>query len=141
MLQLSAAECQRLLSSHVESAVAVIRELGVRLREAEARIRDLKAESAERRLAHALLRLAQQEHGTPPTLTLTRQDLAELAGTTIGTASRMVSVWRRQGIIAAGRERFTILHPASLRAIADATGAATTWRDSGAELAPPGNHR
>jgi len=140
MLQLPAAEFQGLLSSHVEFAVAVIRELGVRLREAEARIRDLQAESAERRLAHALLRLAQQEHGVPPTLTLTRQDLAELAGTTIGTASRMVSVWRRQGIIAAGRERITILHPAALRAIADATGA-TTGRDGGAEQAPPGNPR
>lgn len=120
VLQLPAAEFQQLLSNHVEFAVAVIHELGLRLREAEARIRDLQAESAERRLAHALLRLAQkQEYSALPTLTLTRQDLAELAGTTIGTASRMVSAWRQQGIITAGRERLTIRRPDALRAIAE----------------------
>ena len=120
VLQLPAAEFKGLLSSHVEFAVAVIHELGLRLREAEARIRDLQAESAECRLAHALLRLAQkQDQGAPPTVTLTRQDLAELAGTTIGTASRALTMWRHQGIIAAGRERVTILRLDTLLAIAD----------------------
>jgi len=120
VLQLPAAEFQHLLSSHVEFAVAVIHELGLRLREAEARIRDLQAESAECRLAHAVLRLAQkQERGGPPTLTLTRQDLAELSGTTVATASRTVRAWHNQGLVDAGRERVTILRPNALRAIAE----------------------
>jgi CRP-like cAMP-binding protein len=142
VLQLPAAEFKDLLSSHVEFAFAVIHELGLRLREAESRIRDLQAESAECRLAHALLRLAQkQQVGGPATVTLTRQDLAELAGTTISTASRMVSLWRQQGIIAAGRERLTILRPDALLAIAEATAEPTTRLKSGIEPAPPDNRR
>ncbi|MBI2911285.1 MAG: winged helix-turn-helix domain-containing protein, partial [Chloroflexi bacterium] len=52
-------------------------------------------------------------------LPLSRQDLAELSGTTLSTASRTLSGWARQGLVAAGRERVTILQPGALAAIAE----------------------
>jgi CRP-like cAMP-binding protein len=39
---------------------------------------------------------------------VTRQDLADLAGTTLYTASRVVSSWDHQGLILAGRKQITI---------------------------------
>jgi CRP-like cAMP-binding protein len=124
VLQLPAEAFTALLRAQPELALAVIRELGARLREAEARIRDLQSERVERRLARALLRLAGKvgepgDRGIEVGVPLTRQDLAELAGTTLSTASRTISAWDQRGIIAAGRERVTILRPHDLVAIAD----------------------
>jgi CRP-like cAMP-binding protein len=124
VLQLPADAFTTLLREQPDFALAVIRELGTRLREAEARIRDLQSERVERRLARALLRLASKagvpsDRGIEVGVPLTRQDLAELAGTTLSTASRTLAAWDQQGIIAAGRERVTIRRPHALVAIAE----------------------
>jgi CRP/FNR family transcriptional regulator, nitrogen oxide reductase regulator len=124
VLRLPAEQFTTLIREQPDFAMAVVAELGRRLREAEARIRDLQSERVERRLARALLRLANKtgtrhadgiELGVP----LTRQDLAELAGTTLSTASRTLSAWDQQGIVASARERVTILRPHALVAIAE----------------------
>jgi CRP/FNR family transcriptional regulator, nitrogen oxide reductase regulator len=127
VLQLPASEFRALLAGQVESSLAVIHELGLRLREAEARIRDLQAEHVERRLARALVRLAAQQGHAPIAavglvVRLTRQDLAAVAGTTLSTASRTLSAWDQQGIITTGRERVTIRRPTVLMALADEVG-------------------
>lgn len=124
VLQVPAADFSELVEQHPDFALAVIRELGTRLREAEARIRDLQTERAERRIARALLRIAgktgrRTEVGVEVGIPLSRQDLAELAGTTLSTASRTLSAWDRRGLIIAGRERVTILQPHALVAIAE----------------------
>jgi CRP-like cAMP-binding protein len=120
ILQLPAPDFARLLATHPPLALAVIADLGSRLREAEARILDLETEGVEARLARALLRLTAQDPA-PATLALTRQDLADLTGTTLTTASRTLSAWHRQGIVAALRERITILDRPALTAIAGAS--------------------
>ena len=58
MLRLPAERFTALIREQPEFRMAVVAELGRRLREAEARIRDLQSERVERRLARALLRLA-----------------------------------------------------------------------------------
>ncbi len=50
---------------------------------------------------------------------ITRQDLAEMIGTTLETVSRIVSRWRREGIVEAGREQITITYPHRLVMIAE----------------------
>ena len=124
MLRLPAERFAALIREQPDFAMAVVSELGRRLREAEARIRDLQSERVERRLARALLRLAnktgtRRPEGIELGVPLTRQDLAELAGTTLSTASRTLSAWDQQGIIASARERVTILRPHALVAIAE----------------------
>jgi CRP/FNR family transcriptional regulator, nitrogen oxide reductase regulator len=77
----------------------------------------------EQRVARSLLRLIDQieQNGTDDThlnLFLTRQDMAEMSGTTLFTVSRILSQWQRDGIIDAGRGRVTVKKPNDLEMIA-----------------------
>jgi len=88
------------------------------------RYRELATERVERRVARALLRLAQQagrpvERGVLIDLSLSRQDLAEMTGTTLYTVSRILSGWEREGLVDIGRGRVMIRHSAGLETIAD----------------------
>ncbi|HVC34877.1 MAG TPA: Crp/Fnr family transcriptional regulator [Chloroflexota bacterium] len=124
VLHLLAPEFTALLGVYPELALALIRLLAARLRDAEARIRELQTEQVEQRIANVLLRLAnrtgvQTTAGIRIGTALTRLDLAELSGTTLSTASRTLSAWHQRGIVAAGREQVTILQPHALVAIAN----------------------
>lgn len=105
-------------------AVNGLEMLSGRFWELQNRYRELATERVERRVAHAVLRLIDQgrdyeSREVPPTLLLSRQDLAEMTGTTLFTVSRLCSSWEQQGIIETGREQITILHAEKLAAIAD----------------------
>jgi CRP-like cAMP-binding protein len=98
--------------------------LAERFKELQDRYRELATERVERRVAHALLRLVRQSGrkvrgGVLIDLPLSRQDLAEMTGTTLFTVSRILSRWDQQGFITAGRERVLIHSPHSLVAIAE----------------------
>jgi CRP/FNR family transcriptional regulator, nitrogen oxide reductase regulator len=120
-----------LLERFPRLSLNVVRFLAGRVKEFQDRYRELATERVERRVAHALLRLAAQigrpeDGGTLIDLTLSRQDIAEMTGTTIFTASRILSGWEGQGIIESGRERVLVRNPARLEAIADDFPAAGT---------------
>lgn len=105
-------------------ALNALRFLAGRLKEFQDRYRELATQRVERRIAHALLRLArhvgrQTEGGTLIDLTLSRQDIAEMSGTTLFTVSRTLSGWESAGIIKSGRERVLILKEDTLRGIAE----------------------
>lgn len=124
VLQLPAQSFGDLIAHQPAFALSVVHELGQRLRTAEARIRELQTERVERRIARVLLRLANKigvktERGIELGGPLTRQDLAELAGTTLSTASRTLSAWDQKGIVAAGREHVTIVRPHELLRVAE----------------------
>ncbi len=124
VLQMPSRDFAALLDTHADLGRAMVRELALRLREAEARIRELQTERVERRIARVLLRLANKTgrktaHGIVLDTPLSRQDLAELAGTTLSTASRTLSAWDQRGIIDAGRERVTILKAHALVELAE----------------------
>jgi CRP-like cAMP-binding protein len=92
------------------------------IQEMQERYRELATEKVERRIARALLRLAAQM-GTKIDggieLTFTRQELAEMSGTTLYTVSRVLSEWERQGLVEAGRERVVIRNPHGVVSIAE----------------------
>lgn len=124
VLRLPTSAFAALLGTHPDLGLALVRELAARLREAESRIIELQTQRAERRLAWTLLRLANKTGvrsatGIAITTPLTRQDLAELTGTTIGTVSRTISAWERRGLVAAGREWITILDAHALVTLAE----------------------
>ncbi len=88
-----------------------------------ARYRELSTERVEQRVARALLRLTMQmgkklESGGVEII-LSRQDLAEMSGTTMFSVSRILSEWERQGLIETGRERVVIRQPHELVKIGD----------------------
>jgi len=86
----------------------VIREMalmiGRRLRSAHDSVRSLAADPVEARLAAALLRLAEHDgargrDGITLPFTLTRQSLADMTGTRVETAIRVLSRWQREGLV------------------------------------------
>lgn len=92
------------------------------IQEMQERYRELATEKVERRIARVLLRLAAQmgvklDGGIE--LAFTRQDLAEMSGTTLYTVSRILSDWERQGLVEAGRERVLIRNPHGVVSIAE----------------------
>jgi CRP-like cAMP-binding protein len=94
------------------------------VKEFQERFRELATERVERRLARALLRLANQtgrktDQGVLIDFPLSRQDLAEMTGTTLYTVSRILSQWETQQLVISGRERVTISNPHGLVQIAE----------------------
>jgi len=94
------------------------------IQEMQARYRELATGRVKQRVANALLRLTAQmgiksEKDTGIELSFSRQDVAEMTGTTLYTVSRLLSEWERNGIIATGRERIKILKPHDLVSIAN----------------------
>ena len=84
----------------------------------------LTSERVEQRVARTLLKLAAQtgkkvNEGVLIDLPLTRQDIAEMTGTTLFTVSRTLNIWERQGLLSIGRERVIIRDPHKLVSIAD----------------------
>ena len=73
-------------------------------------------EPAEQRLAQVLLGLSKKFGATIP---LTRQELAEIAGTTHETTIRTLSRFKRQGLIRSIRGKTTILDAGKLAALVD----------------------
>ena len=96
------------------------------IQEMQARYRELATEKVERRIARTLLRLTAQmgvklaDGGIE--LAFTRQDLAEMSGTTLFTISRVLSEWEKHGLVESGRERVVIRSPHGLVQIAEETG-------------------
>jgi CRP-like cAMP-binding protein len=92
--------------------------------EVQDRYRELATEKVERRIARTLLRLAAQSgrkvaEGVLIDIPLTRQDIAQMTGTTLFTVSRTLSEWERQGLLSIGRERVIIREPHGLVKIAE----------------------
>jgi len=93
------------------------------IQEMQERYRELATEKVERRIARALLRLTGQMGNKTADgkieLPFTRQELAEMSGTTLYTVSRVLSEWERHGLVEAGRERVLIRNPHGLVKIAE----------------------
>lgn len=113
-----------LMMRHPRIALNALAIVGVRLQEVQNRLREVSTERVERRVAHALLRLVRQagrrvEGGVEISFPLTRQDVAEMTGTTLHTVSRILSAWEAQGIVESSRQQVMIRQPHRLVAIAE----------------------
>lgn len=102
-----------------ELALNAMRIMADQVKEMQERFRQATSERVERRLAHTLLRLSGQngrkiDEGVLIDLHLSRQDLAEMSGTTQYTVSRLLSQWEQQGWVICGRERVVIRYPHGL---------------------------
>jgi CRP/FNR family transcriptional regulator len=97
--------------------------IGRRLRAAHDAVESLAVDPVEARLAGALVRLAEREGpGDAGALVLpfhlTRQSLADMTGTTVETAIRVVSRWLKAGLVADADGRLVLRDADALRALA-----------------------
>src|SRR5579859_892343 len=102
---------QGLMTQYPQIRQNVSRILAGRLRELEERFREVATEKVARRLALVLLRLLKQigkpvAEGTQ--VSLSREELAQMTGTTLFTISRILSKWSEQGIVTPRREAVII---------------------------------
>lgn len=113
-----------LMHRHPAIAINTLNILGRRLMQVQRRLREISNQRVERRVARALLRLMAQagrpvEGGTAIDFPLSRQDVAEMTGTTLHTVSRTLSAWEERGLVQLGRQQVVIRQPEGLTAIAD----------------------
>jgi CRP-like cAMP-binding protein len=118
------AQWEPLVERYPAFAASAIRIIGERLLEAQARIREMSTEVVERRIGHTVLRLVQQSGvretgGIRIDFPISKQDLAEMAGTTLHTVSRILTAWEQAGIVDTGRQKLTVRDPHRLLLIAD----------------------
>ncbi len=100
------------------------RAVGARLQEAHTRVVEMSTEQVEQRVAHALLRLVHQtgrktEDGILIDFPISRQDIAEMTGTTLHTVSRLLTAWEAKGLVRSGRQKVTIVEPQRLVVLAE----------------------
>jgi CRP-like cAMP-binding protein len=114
-----------LVRGHPELAWALIVELGRRLQSAHEKLRSFAVEKVERRVARVLLRMANTtgerlaDGSVRITVPLSRQDIADMAGTVVETAIRTMSKFQKQGLIETREGHIVLLEPHQLVAIAE----------------------
>lgn len=113
----------------LESSPSLVRGLLLglthRLVELTNRLAELSGSRVEPRFARLFLKLAGEvgrarEEGTFIAMHLSRQELADLTGTTIETAIRIMSRWGKQRIVLSEKDGFLLLDRAALEALAAA---------------------
>jgi CRP-like cAMP-binding protein len=89
----------------------IARLLGLRLQELEERFREISTQKVAPRLSQQLIRLSNQmRQHTQGVLEigLSREELAQLTGTTLFTVSRLLCQWERLGIVSTRREAVVV---------------------------------
>lgn len=113
-----------LMETYPKLAINAVRFVAARLHELQVQYRQLATEKVERRVARALLRLGEQagrrtEAGILIDLPLSREDIAQMTGTTLYTVSRIISRFEADGLVEAGRQHIVIRDVQALTSIAD----------------------
>ncbi len=114
----------RLVARFPQLAANTLQTVGNRLQETHTRVIEMSTQQVEQRVAHALLRLAKQsgrklEHGVEIDFPISRQDIAQMTGTTLHTVSRILSGWEQAGLIESGRQRIVLREPHRILILAE----------------------
>ncbi len=114
-----------MLRRNPEAAIEVIKHLGTRLNEAQEKAKILALDRADQRLASLLVELATKNgvkdpQGIKLPMRLTRQDMANMVGTTTETAIRIMSRFKRDRLVSGTATRLIIRDLAGLKALASA---------------------
>jgi CRP-like cAMP-binding protein len=118
------AHLRRLVENEPSISLNVMSLMHGYISELQERQKALVTDRVEQRIARNLLKLASQsgkkiEEGVLIDLPLTRQDIAEMSGTTLFTVSRTLNEWERDGLLKIGREKVVIRDPHRLVSISD----------------------
>jgi CRP-like cAMP-binding protein len=113
------ADVLSVMESNPQFTRALLRQLTDSLNETETRMLHMTYKPVRERLAGALLLLHRvfSHDGQTTTIPISREDLASLIGTATETASRLVSEFKEEGLIATKGSKITILNAATLTQI------------------------
>jgi CRP/FNR family transcriptional regulator len=113
----------RLLEQHPSLVRGLLLGLTTRLVELTTRLVDLTGGRVEPRFARLFLKMADEKGhatsgGTFIPAPLSRQELADMTGTTIETAIRIMSRWSKQNIVHTEKEGFLLINRGALESLA-----------------------
>ena len=114
----------RLVARHPSLAASTLQTVGSRLQETHARVIEMSTQQVERRVAHALLRLARQagrkvEQGVEIDFPISRQDIAGDDRHHAAYRQPHLSAWEQQGLVEGGRQRIVLRDPHRLFKLAE----------------------
>ncbi len=123
VLSLSKDTYYELLRHNPDAALEVIRYLGSRLQEAQETAKVLALNPADQRLAALLVKLAgraglREGNQVRLTVRLTRQDLADMVGMTVETATRIMGRFKRDRLVSGTAKSLVIRNLARLQQLA-----------------------
>lgn len=115
------------MTGNLQFAANALQAVGQRLQDAHSRIKELSTEEVEQRVARCILRLIdssgeETEQGIAVSFPITRQDIAEMTGTTLHTVSRLLSAWKDRGLVITGRKRVIVCKVDDLIRLAEGAG-------------------
>lgn len=124
LLGLSSQEYAQLMEDIPAVALATLKAVSRRLSESRQAVHLLAGAPLPQRLAAMLLLLADKvgrewEDGVLIDVPLARDDLASMAGAATESVSRLLSAWKRAGLIDSGRRWIAIEDDVALRALRD----------------------
>ena len=113
-----------LLDRHPSLSRSLIAELTRLYLSLAHKLEGMRGQRVEARIARLFLSLAQRmgretDEGTVIPMGLSRQEVADMVGTTVESAIRVLSRWGRTGVLVTGQGRFVIPSCDNLRAIAE----------------------
>ena len=116
----------RLVAQFPALATNTLQTVGARLQETHTRVVEMSTQHVEQRIAHALLRLVKQsgkkvDHGIEIDFPISRQDIAQMTGTTLHTVSRTLSAWEARGLVESSRQKIIVREPHKLFVLAEQT--------------------
>jgi CRP-like cAMP-binding protein len=113
ILSIGLQDFREILQEYPSVGIAILEMSAEKLRSSQEQIKQLTTESVETRIANILLTLSDKfgelkEGQTLIQLPFSRKDLADMAGTTTESASRVMSIFQKEGIIETGRQWVSI---------------------------------
>jgi len=113
VLSWPSSEWDDVIARNPQFAFNALQTVGQRLQDAHTRIQELSTEEVEQRVARCILRLLDSsgqktDDGVSINFPITRQEIAEMTGTTLHTVSRLLSAWKERGLVNTGRKRVTV---------------------------------
>jgi CRP-like cAMP-binding protein len=123
VLKISRKHLMRLLDRFPNLMFCIAMQLGDRMKSSYDSLKNIALERVESRIAALLLKLAGKvgtptKAGTIIDMRLTKQDVADMVGTTVETSIRTFSKLKKQGLVAESDGRFVIRDRDGLNALA-----------------------
>lgn len=115
---------RQLIRQHPEIGLRSTAVAGARLLDLQSRMGEMTGERVEQRIARTLLRLMEKAGrptgaGIEIDFPITRQDLAEMAGSTLHTVSRTLAALDQRGVTGSARRRIIVRDPLALTQLAE----------------------
>ncbi|SMO66222.1 Crp/Fnr family transcriptional regulator [Gracilimonas mengyeensis] len=122
ILSVGLKDFREILQEYPSVGIAILEVSAEKLRSSQEQIKQLTTEPVETRIANILLTLTEKfgenkKEGTLIQLPFSRKDLADMAGTTTESASRVMSNFQKEGIIETGRQWVALKDIKKLRTI------------------------